>query len=120
MRISRHKVFGDVAQRGKGTMGWFYGFKLHLIMNDKGGLLAVKVTEGNVDDRVLVPEVVENVPGALYADKGDISANLKEQLAQHEIDFITGRRSNMKSQGLSAWDKAMLGKRFIIEQYLTN
>ena len=41
IRIPRHKVFSSVAERGKGTMGWFYGFKLHLIMNDEGGLLAV-------------------------------------------------------------------------------
>lgn len=115
MRIPRNKVFAEVAQRGKGTMGWFYGFKLHLIMNDEGGLLAVKVTEGNVDDRVPVPEMIENVTGSLYADKGYVSANLKAQLAEQDIDFITGRRSNMKSQGLSSWDRAMLGKRFIIE-----
>jgi hypothetical protein len=115
LRIPRHKVFAGVAQRGKGTMGWFYGFKLHLIMNDEGGLLAVKVTEGNVDDRKPVLDMVDNVTGSLYADKGYVSANLKEQLAERNVNFITGQRSNMKPQVISAWDKAMLSKRFIIE-----
>lgn len=50
-RIARHKVFKDLAARGKNSMGWFYGFKLHLIVSDKGELLAVQVTPGNVDDR---------------------------------------------------------------------
>jgi transposase len=115
MRIPRHKVFADVAQRGKGTMGWFYGFKLHLIMNDEGGLLAVKVTEGNVDDRKPVLDMVDNVSGSLYADKGYVSANLKEQLAELGIRFVTGQKRNMKPQAISAWDKAVLSKRFIIE-----
>ena len=115
IRIPRHRVFADEAERGKGTMGWFYGFKLHLIMNDEGGLLAVKVTEGNVDDRKPVLDMVDNVTGSLYGDKGYVSANLKEQLAEQGIDFVTGQRSNMKRQPLSAWDRAMLSKRFIIE-----
>lgn len=115
LRIPRHKVFSDMAERGRGTMGWFYGFKLHLIMNDEGGLLAVKVTQGNVDDRKPVLDMVDNVTGSLYADKGYISADLKAQLAEQDIDFITGQRSNMKPQALSSWDKAMLSKRFIIE-----
>jgi hypothetical protein len=115
LRIPRHKVFDGVAERGKGTMGWFYGFKLHLIMNDEGGLLAVKVTPGNVDDRKPVADMAGNVTGKLYGDKGYVSANLKAELAEQGIDFITGQRSNMKPQYMSAWDKAMLSKRFIIE-----
>lgn len=115
MRIPRHRVFDGMAERGKGTMGWFYGFKLHLIMNDEGGLLAAKVTAGNVDDRSPVPEMVDNVTGSMYGDKGYVSAGLKTQLAEQGIDFITGQRSNMKPQNISAWNKAVLSKRFIIE-----
>lgn len=115
MRIPRHKVFADMAQRGKGTMGWFYGFKLHLIMNDEGGLLAVKVTQGNVDDRKPVLDMVDNVSGSLYADKGYVSNSLKQALVERDINFVTGQRSNMKPQPISDWDKAMLSKRFIIE-----
>ena len=115
MRIPRHQVFAGEAKRGKGTMGWFYGFKLHLIMNDEGGLLAVKVTAGNVDDRQPVLDMVDNVTGSLYADRGYVSANLKAELAEQGINFITGQRSNMKRQPISSWDRAMLSKRFIIE-----
>ena len=115
LRIPRHKVFAGEAGRGKGTMGWFYGFKLHLIMNDEGGLLAVKVTAGNVDDRTPVRDMIDNVTGSLYGDKGYVSAPLKADLAEQGINFVTGQRSNMKPQAISAWDRAMLSKRFIIE-----
>jgi hypothetical protein len=50
-RISRNKVFKGIATTGKSTMGWFYGFKLHLIINDKGELLNFVITQANVDDR---------------------------------------------------------------------
>lgn len=63
LRIPRHKVFSDCAERGKGTMGWFYGFKLHLIINDEGGILAVKITTGNVDDRKPIPEMAQDLWG---------------------------------------------------------
>ena len=115
LRIPRHQVFAKEAKRGKGTMGWFYGFKLHLIMNDEGGILAVKVTPGNVDDRQPVLDMTDNLTGSLYGDKGYISHALKQTLAERNVHFVTGQRSNMKRQALSSWDKAMLGKRFIIE-----
>lgn len=108
-------MFADEAERGKGTMGWFYGLKLHLVMNDEGGLLAVKVTAGNVDDRTPVRDMIDNVTGSLYGDKGYVSAPLKVDLAEQGINFVTGQRSNMKPQAISAWDRAMLSKRFIIE-----
>lgn len=96
-------------------MGWFYGFKLHLIMNDEAGLLSVKVTAGNVDDRQPVLDMVENITGSLYADKGYISKNLEEELAEQGVNFVTGQRKNMKPKTQSEWDKTMLSKRFIIE-----
>ena len=49
-RIHNNSVFIDLAERGKGSMGWFYGFKLHLIVNDRGELLSFFLTSGNVDD----------------------------------------------------------------------
>ena len=115
LRIPRHKVFANEAKRGKGTMGWFYGFKLHLIINDESEILAVKVTPGNVDDRAPVLDMTDNLSGSLYADKGYISNDLKNTLAEQDIHLVTGQRSNMKPQPITAWDKAMLGKRFIIE-----
>src|SRR5207249_4772829 len=49
-RIWSHKVFKALAKRGETCVDWFYGFKLHLVVNDCGELLAVKITAGNVDD----------------------------------------------------------------------
>ncbi len=57
LRIPRNKVFKGVAQRGKTSMGGFYGFKLHLVINDCGELLSVKLTPGNTDDLHPVKEL---------------------------------------------------------------
>jgi Transposase DDE domain len=54
-RIHSHRVFDGRAARGKTSVGWFYGFKLHLVVNDQGELLAFCLTPGNVDDRHPVP-----------------------------------------------------------------
>jgi len=50
-RIPRHKTFASIAERGKTSVDWFYGFKLHLVIDDTGELVAFFVTPGNVDDR---------------------------------------------------------------------
>ena len=115
LRIPRHKVFAGVASRGKGTMGWFYGFKLHLIINHKGDILAAKLTPANVDDRKPVPEMAENLFGKLYGDKGYISKALAGTLFDKGVELITRVRKNMKARLLSLWDRAILKKRFIIE-----
>ena len=69
-RSSSHKVFKGLAGWGKNSMGWHYGFKLHLIINDKGELLAFKLTPGNVDDRKPVPEMTQDIIGQLFGDRG--------------------------------------------------
>jgi hypothetical protein len=69
-RIHQHKVFRTDARRGKTTLGWFYGFKLHLVVNDRGELLAFCLTPGNVDDRRPVPRLVRRLFGKLFGDKG--------------------------------------------------
>ena len=56
-RIGSHKVMAEFAARGKTSVGWFYGFKLHLVINNQGELLVVKITAGNVDDRDTLPEL---------------------------------------------------------------
>lgn len=84
-------------------------------MNGEGGLLVVKVTTGNIDDSKPALDMVVNDTGSLYADKGFVSASLKAELADQNIDFIEFKRSNMKRQPISSWDREMLSKRFIIE-----
>ena len=73
-RISGHRVFATDARRGKTSMGWFFGFKLHLAVNDRGDLLACCLTPGNVDDRTPVPQMVKRLRGKLFGDRGYISA----------------------------------------------
>jgi hypothetical protein len=115
-RIHNHKVFAGLAQRGKGSMGWFYGFKLHLVVNDCGELLACQITPGNVDDREPVPALCRRLFGKLIADRGYISQSLFEQLlATFGVQLITKLRKNMKNRLMPLMDKLLLRKRASIE-----
>jgi len=68
-RIRSHKVFADLAARGKNSVDWFFGFKLHLVINDCGELLSVRLTPGNCDDRAPVPTLARELFGKLLAIK---------------------------------------------------
>ena len=114
-RMGRNKVFKDFGAKSKSTIGWFFGFKVHLIINEKGELLAVKLTKGNVDDRTPVLEMATNVFGSLFGDKGYISKELTEDLLNKGIHLITGIKKNMKNKLLTLMDKILLRKRSIIE-----
>ena len=116
-RIFNHKVFDGIAQRGKSTMGYFFGFKLHLIINDKGEILDFVITPGNIDDREPLKDgkFLSNIYGKLFADKGYIGQKLFEQLFINGIHLITGIRSNMKNKLMSVNDKILLRKRSVIE-----
>lgn len=96
-------------------MGWSFGFKLHLIINHLGEIVALKLTEGNEDDRKPVPELAEGLWGKLYGGKGYISQALTGELLDKGIELITTIRKNMKKKFISLWDRALLKKRFIIE-----
>jgi hypothetical protein len=115
VRIPRHKTFAGVAQRGKGTMGWFYGFKLHLIMNHLGEIVAAKVTTGNVHDTAPLEELAHALPDKLYGDKGYVSTALAANLFDKGVKLITDVRKNMKAKAISLWDRAMLSRHFVIE-----
>jgi transposase len=115
-RIHSHKVFAGLAQRGKTSLGWFLGFKLHLIFNDRGELLNLLLTPGNVDDRKPVPQMVRKLFGKLFADKGYISKTLRDELLRtFNVQLVTGIRANMKNALLPLMDKILLRKRAIIE-----
>ena len=96
-------------------MGWFYGFKLHLLINHVGEIISLKITPGNTNDRTPIPELCKNLCGKLYADKGYIGKKLSEKLAEIDVDLVTTVRKNMKAKAMSAFDRAMLSKRYIIE-----
>lgn len=114
-RIRQHRTFVGIAQRGKNSMGWFFGFKLHLAVNDRGELLACRLTAGNVDDRVPVPKLVQRLWGKLFGDKGYLSQPLTAQLQQRGIHLITRLKSNMKNRLLLLSDKLLLRRRSILE-----
>ena len=115
LRIPQHKVFWDSARRGQSSMGWFYGFKLHLVINDCGKLLGCYLTPGNVDDRRPVPWMVKDLWGRLFGDKGYISQPLATLLQAQELRLVTKLRKNMKNRLLSVTDKLLLRKRALIE-----
>lgn len=115
-RISSHKVFAGIAARGKTTMGWFYGFKVHLVANDRGELLACQLTPGNLDDRQPVPYLAQRLFGKLFGDKGYISQKLVEQLLnERQVQVVTFARRNMQGRLLLHDDVVLLRKRAIME-----
>jgi hypothetical protein len=114
-RIGSHKVMAEFAARGKTSVDWFYGFKVHRVINDEGELLGVKMTAGNVDDRDPVPELAHALFGKLFGDRGYISQKLFDQLWEQGVQLITKLRKNMKNKLLPLFDKLLLRKRAIIE-----
>ena len=116
-RIHQHRVFRDVAERGYCSIGWFYGFKLHLVINDCGEILAFYLTKGNVDDRNLkvMQSMTKELFGKLFADKGYISRALSDLLFANGLQLVAKPKKNMKKQNLSQFDRIMLRKRAIIE-----
>ena len=115
LRIPQHKVFWDSARRGQSSMGWFYGFKLHLVISECGELLGCYLTPGNVDDRRPVPGMVKDLWGKLFGDKGYISQPLSLLLQAQGLQLVTKLRKNMKNKFLALADKMLLRKRALIE-----
>ncbi len=114
-RIRRNKVFRNLAKRGKTTSGWFYGFKLHLIINDKGEILAFQLTQGNVSDVSMVETLSKGIFGKLFGDKGYISAEIGQKLFERGLQLFTTIKSNMKQKLMSLKDRLLLRKRSLIE-----
>jgi transposase len=114
-RIGSHKVFAGLAQRGKSSMGWFYGFKLHLVINEQGELLAFALTPGNRDDRRPVKKLVRQLWGKLFGDRGYLSQELFEQLWAQGLQLVTKVRRNMKNKLMPLFDKLLLRQRALIE-----
>jgi hypothetical protein len=116
-RIKRNKVFDGLAKVGKSTMGYFFGFKLHIVINDKGELLNFALTQGNVDDREPLKNknFIKALKGKLYADKGYVSKTLTNILFLDGLHLITSIRNNMKNTLMELKDKILLRKRSVIE-----
>ena len=115
-RIKQHKVFENLAARGKTSVDWFFGFKLHLVVNDTGELLNFTLTPGNTDDRTPVPKLLQQLFGKVFGDQGYVSQKLAKQLLKSTgVQLITKLRRNMKNRLLPLGDRLLLRKRSIIE-----
>lgn len=114
-RSNSNKVFKKLATKGKSTTGWFFGFKLHLIVNEKGEIFSFQITQGNVSDISPVKSLAEGLWGKLIGDRGYISSSLFQELLEKNIQLITKIRNNMKNKLMDIQDKLLLRKRAIIE-----
>jgi hypothetical protein len=94
-RIHQHRVFAGRGARSKTSVGWFYGFKLHLVVNDQKELLAFCLTLGNVDDRHPVPKLVTALTGSSLAIKALSQPLAQYLLVTHGLHLITKLRTKM-------------------------
>jgi hypothetical protein len=119
-RIPRNRVFQALAKRGKTTSGWFYGFKLHLIINDRGEILAFQITPGNVSDVAMTDILSKGIFGKLFGDKGYISSEMGKTLLKRGLELFTGIKGNMKQKLISLNDKVLLsvGRQYKIPPFL--
>lgn len=115
LRERRHKVFKGLAKKGKTSTGWFFGFKLHFILNTFGEIVSMSITGGNVNDRSPVMNLVKGITGKLIGDKGYISKKLSAELFEQKITLITKIKKNMKNILMNTTDKMMLMRRCFIE-----
>ncbi len=114
-RSHQNRVFKGLAKKCGSTMGWFYGFKLHLIVNDMGELMAFKLSQATTDDRVVLPEMAQSLTGKIIGDKGYISQDLFNRLYEKGLQLITKIRKNMKNKLMPIIDKILLRKPGVIE-----
>lgn len=114
-RIYSHKVFQGFAARSKTTKGWFYGLKLHLVINLEGSIVKASFSSGNKDDRKHFCSMTEGIFGKVFGDRGYISKKVFNDLWDEDIQLITRVKQGMKNMLLSITDKLLLLKRVLIE-----
>jgi hypothetical protein len=114
-RIARHKVLAGLAARGKTSMGWCCGCKLHLVFNHLHEIVAVRLTPGNVSDTTPVPALVKGLTGKLFGDKGYIGQKLAHRLRRQGLALMTRVRRNMKALPITVADKMLLNARNMAE-----
>lgn len=114
-REKSHKVFKGLASKGKNSMGWFFGFKLHVVINNVGEIMACSLTKGNVDDRKPVPDLIKTLSGWLFGDKGYLGQEFLEKLKKQSMDLFTKVKKNMKKVAINAEQRFYLSKRGLVE-----
>lgn len=114
-RISRNKLFKHIAKLGKTTKGWFFGFKLHIVINTTGELVSIKFTKGNTSDVSVLNSMSRNIKGRIFGDKGYISRRLFLILYNRGLKLITSIKKTMKNSPIDIYEKIMLRKRSLVE-----
>jgi hypothetical protein len=119
-RSKRHKTFDEIAQYGRTSVGWFFGLKLHIVINEKGELIAFKITRGNANDAIASESILKNLKGIAFGDKGYISQKLFSKLFEKGLKLITRTRKNMKPKSYSSIEKQLLNQRGVIETVINH
>ena len=120
-RSKRHKVFKEIAEYGRTSVGWFFGLKIHvvinqLVINQLGELMAFKITKGNVSDSAVAGSLLSSLEGLAFGDKGYIGKKLFDELFKKGLKLITRKRKNMKEKlVLTSYEKQLLNQRNLIE-----
>jgi hypothetical protein len=113
-RISSHKVCQDIARMGKTTLGWFFGFKLHMVVDGLGNMLSVLITPGNTDDRKFLLKLFKGLKGIAVGDAGYVSKKAFKELFEQGVLFVTVMKKNMKRL-TNTWQDGLLTMRQRIE-----
>lgn len=114
-RIGRHKTFKGLAAMGKTSVGWFFGLKIHIVINSEGELMAFKFTPGNRHDAAEATSLLSGLEGHAFADKGYIGKAIFEALMNQGLKLVTRKRRNMKNKPLSAQEEFLLNRRGVVE-----
>jgi hypothetical protein len=115
-RSKRHKVFDEIAEYGRTSVGWFFGLKIHLVVNNCGELIAFKITKGNVNDSIAAKPLLSALEGLAFGDKGYLGKKLFDELLNKGLKLITRKRKNMKEKlNINAYEKQLLNQRNLIE-----
>jgi transposase len=109
-----HKVAKGLASKSKGTMGWYYGFKLHLVVDKDGLILAWRITTATVDDRKVLALVWHELTSMIVADAGYLGSNWQEAAADLHLILLTGIKKIMRKL-MIRWQHALLKARQIVE-----
>ena len=118
MRASCHKTFKNHAKKGKTTTGWFFGFKLHLVITEKGDITNAIITSGKKSDLSVLESLTQRITGKIFGDKGYISSPMFKSLYNRGLQLITRLRKNMKNKLMHTYDKILLSKRGLIESVI--
>lgn len=119
-RSTRHKTFDEIAKYGRTSVAWFFGLKLHIVINDRGELMAFKITRGNNNDAKACESMLQFLKGTAFGDKGYISKQLFSRLLEKGLKLITRTRKNMKPIHYSQIEKQLLNQRGIVETVINH